>query len=219
MPRLFIGTYLDKEAQVSLGALPLLNDHLPQSWNTRLKWVKESKLHLTWLFLGDVESEKLSQALKNLVDEWRGGETNLHQTELTYDCLEVWYGQGAPRNLVLTPKEAPSHLLDFVKALRNQLVIFASEDVRQQAILSWKPHITLIRLPDTKDTTKLPLTHDLSSSHEHRNLKGKELPPTAINGLAELLPLHHSVKTVSLIESKEEDGTHHYDALQTYSLI
>ncbi len=222
MPRLFIGTYLEKEAQDSCGALPLLNNHLTRSWHTRLKWVRQDKLHLTWIFLGDVESNQmpqLSQTLQTMINASRGDSLNLPPQALAYDCLEIWYSHGTPRNIVLTPNEASADILDFVQSVRNQLHMFASDDVREQAVVPWKPHITLIRLPDANKTTQLPLADEITHWHKHRNLKGKELVPTALTGLSELLPLNHLLKTVSLIESKEENGTHNYKTVQSFSLI
>ena len=222
MTRLFIGTYLDKESQTALGKLPLLNERSSLSWTAQLKWLKENKLHLTWLFLGVVEAKnipELSQELSAIAEDQQSRSTNLPARTLTYDCLELWYAQDKPRHLVLTPSEAASDLLSFVQTVRNRLAVFASADVRQQAIISWKPHITLGRLSENKGPINLPETVELSHQLEHRNSKGKELSPTTLMGLSEVLPLHHSLKEVSLIESKDRDGTHHYEALQTYSLI
>lgn len=222
MARLFIGTYLDKDSQASLGALPLLNKDLSKSWQTRIKWAKESKLHLTWLFLGNVEPDKipaLSQMLTTIVTTKQICTRELSLQALAYECLELWPGHGPTHNLVLTPREAATELLDFVKIVRRQLAIFTTDKIKQQAISPWRPHITLMRLADAKAIEKLPIVSTLTGSNTHRNPKGKELAATAISGLSKLLPLYHALKSVSIIESKEERGTHNYNVLQTYSLI
>ncbi len=193
-----------------------MNEHLSALWRSRLKWVKESKLHLTWLFLGDMQNERiteLSQRISQLIES----RNQQIESALIYDCLELWGRRGAPRNLVLTPQDADQSFLNFVKIARKELSEFASTEVVHQANTDWKPHITLLRLPDATKT--LPAITKISSNKSHRSSKGKELPASIITGLADLLPLNHAIDSVSLIESKEEDGSHKYNALETFLLI
>src|SRR5271156_497063 len=99
MSRLFLGTFLPSEMQAVLGEVAQLNKELDKSWQCNLRWVREEKLHLTWLFLGKVEETRLpdldSETLTLLKKR-----PKIKEITINYDSLQVWYSRGVPQLIV-----------------------------------------------------------------------------------------------------------------------
>jgi 2'-5' RNA ligase len=74
MARLFIGTFLQAVERDQIAELPAQCPQLSQLINRKIRWVKPKKLHMTWLFLGEVKEgaiESISQRLEQCVADFR----------------------------------------------------------------------------------------------------------------------------------------------------
>ncbi|MDZ4833058.1 MAG: hypothetical protein SGJ27_04585 [Candidatus Melainabacteria bacterium] len=66
MPRLFVGTFLSNEGVEKLANLSQANEHLQTAWNAKVRWVDRSKFHITWVFLGEIESKTIPDVIGEL---------------------------------------------------------------------------------------------------------------------------------------------------------
>jgi 2'-5' RNA ligase len=220
MPRLFLGSFLTTEQQSAFAHLKEINCSLDGQWQYQIRWVNSSKLHLTWLFLGQVELAENPELLEKV-----SGLLAANQLErplsITYDRLEAWSVQAAPRHLVLTPSQPSKQFLELAQQVRDGLGDFVANQAKQQASKELKPHLTLMRLnsfysgraegqnsPDENG-------HPLSSQRE---MRANELSYLKIVGLADLLPLVHKLETISLIESYNDGDSHKYRILKQFPL-
>ncbi len=116
-------------------------------------WIKTEKFHLTLVFLGDVETHKLS-ALKASADRVRA-------THFCWvvDRAERWRGSGI---LCLTSTTVPGGLLLLVDRLRESLQTGGfTLDTRP-----YRPHLTLARKADCRPNlqpAELPLVWQVNS--------------------------------------------------------
>jgi 2'-5' RNA ligase len=219
MSRLFLGTFLPEEDQQRLRVVQESNRDLDSRWNCRIRWVQPKKLHLTWMFLGDVEPRHVDD-LKRALTEMKAG--FISPGDIVYDRMEVWFGRDLPRHLVLTPSAVPPDFIRLVTLVRNKLLDFAGEDYRQQAKDKFRPHITLMRFQKLDDQDhRLPLESNSTGAHpfaEKRKLRMKELPAGAINGMSEILPIRQPLNSVALISSNQADNSHSYSIVKSLPL-
>jgi 2'-5' RNA ligase len=80
MVRLFVGTFLQAAERDQIAELPAQFPQLSQIINRKIRWVKPKKLHMTWLFLGEVEealigtiNQKLEKCVADFADAVRSG--------------------------------------------------------------------------------------------------------------------------------------------------
>ena len=146
MPRLFLGTYLNRADQQALGQLPQLNPDLETKWNCRIKWSKPEQLHLTWIFFGNVDQGKIDHLRQAITETINSSSINKSDAILTYEKLECWFTGKIPKVLALIPNSVIPNLSDFAKHIRSELSKYAAPEVRDQALQEFKPHITLARL-------------------------------------------------------------------------
>lgn len=197
MPRLFLGTYLNTNDQLALGKLAECNSHLAAEWNCRIKWSKPEQLHLTWIFFGNVEHNKIDSLCLAITETINSSHPQLTKNDaaLTYEKLECWFTGKIPKVLALVPNSVNANLLNHIKHIRLQLSEYAAPDVRDQSLNEFKPHITLARLANVSD---------------------QKPSLDAIDGLTSLLPITHLLDTIALIESKEQNGSHQYRTVQNF---
>jgi 2'-5' RNA ligase len=219
MPRLFLGTYLAPKQKESLCSLFDGNDDLAERWQCRIRSVQPAKLHLTWMFLGEVE-ESLRERLIEAIAEALSGAPS--PGTMVLDRLQVWFVKGAPRHLVLTPSGVASEFLNLIEHLRRQLIDFVAPDYRAQAKSRFRPHVTLMRFEKAdKMADSMPIMRKAPDQHPFArsgSLRSKELESDAIRGMNDVLPLYLKLGDVELIESKSEKGVHSYHSLNIFPL-
>jgi 2'-5' RNA ligase len=219
MSRLFLGTFLAEEDKKRLDLVQKGNLDLDARWHCRARWVQPAKLHLTWLFLGNIEESRIAK-LEEAVEQSRSSSQG--PFELIYDHMEVWFARGLPRHLVLAPDQLPDKLLKSVEQLRKNLIDFVAEDYKAQAGDPFRPHVTLMRFHKLNDERpRLPLEALSSGDHpfaDKRKLRVKKMPAHSINGMEKLLPIHHLIENVALIASNQEEGTHAYSIVKSFPL-
>src|SRR6516165_8558522 len=173
MPRLFLGSFLSEEQQAAFARLPEINSKLASEWHCQIRWVKATKLHLTWLFIGHVE-ETVSLKLTQAAGELLKGLRLECPISIIFDRLEAWSVRRSPRHVVLTAGQPSSQFLDLATRLRTGLRQFGAEDAKDQAKKSFLPHITLMRLsPEANRQATLPTHLAADSTHPLQGHKKK----------------------------------------------
>jgi 2'-5' RNA ligase len=219
MSRLFLGTFLPEEVKARISLVQTNNSELGAHWQCRIRWVQPAKLHLTWLFLGEVDKERLG-ALEEAMAGLQPGLGSA--SELVYDRLEVWFGRGLPRHLVLVPSQLPPEFMRATSHVRTKLVDFVAGDFRQQARDQLRPHVTLMRFQKLDGKShQLPVVAPANTTHpfvDRKNLRIKEISSEAIAGMAEVLPVHHEIDRVDIIGSNQVGDSHGYSIVKSFPL-
>jgi len=159
MARLFIGSFLtEAEAErvstvTSARVHALTSDKSDDLENFNARALPAEKLHITWLFLGEVDDErvkevsvKLQQTLKKLGD--------MAPLEITYDELEIWPEVNRARVAVVTPSLPPPEVQTIAAAIRKELGQFQEQDESKE----FKPHVTLFRFSPAANLKDVELT-------------------------------------------------------------
>jgi 2'-5' RNA ligase len=198
MARLFIGTFLELSDQQRLAKLHELNSELGGlSSMLNIRWTKSSKLHMTWLFLGEVEKNRI-QYIEKMLRHVLTAQKLKAKLEVVFDTIKIWPGQHNPRYAVLVPETVIPEIQSLQQLIKTEL----AQDVQaghREIKKRFKPHITLMRL-ETKNSQPL----------HSKGLK--------INSLENILPIILSIKNICLVESKLGDAKEEYRILSTCSL-
>lgn len=188
--RLFVGTFLTDEGRSRISKLQAkYGQKLIQSWNTKPRWVDESKLHLTWFFLGEIRQDLVGQITKKVEDALGGVE----KMSVKYDRLELWPSPRKPRLLVLSASSLPEKVEETSSALREILNPY----VEKKETRRFRPHITLARLP--------------------RDFHGELSLPDELKE-DDLIPFDHDLQEISLIESQMGTPGVPYVPLKSFTL-
>jgi 2'-5' RNA ligase len=212
--RLFVGTFLDAESAAFVSKLKELNSDLSIRWQLKARFVPLQKLHLTWLFIGDVERnlvETIKSDLKNTIETWKGNNQN-SSFDIEYDVAEVWPSLKAPRVLVLestsneiksdgSAHRAPAEALN--SAINEGLGSYCERSDKVERFKVFRPHLTVCRF-----STDI---HTKGSGRVKRSLDEFQTPEN-------LFPLIHKIGTVSLIESNLNAGPNAYSSILDISL-
>lgn len=184
--RLFVGTFLSDQEIATINSIKGANLDLSAKWNIRARFVLNEKLHLTWLFLGNVERSKIPQVekeLQNAISEWKAAEGASH-IEVHYDQTQVWPSLDAPRVLVLEATKNLKSIRALNKSINNHLQAFCQSKDEVERYDVFRPHLTICRFSPNKETSK----------KNNRNMSEFNLPENA-------LPFVQRVSSVTLIES------------------
>ncbi|HEY9678507.1 MAG TPA: 2'-5' RNA ligase family protein [Drouetiella sp.] len=197
MPRLFIGTFLSQQDQQRLSVLPKQNEHLQSQWERRTRWVKPSKLHITWLFLGEVDEElvpKVGAALHRTLYERRTmqQESDKGDVIVEFNQPEVWPNSRKARLIVVASKPVAKNVEALARRIRTNLIPFYSEETELEHNQEFKPHVTLMRLDRRVDRP--------GDRHAMHRIEAS-VNPKKIDALENLLPIRLTVEQVCLIES------------------
>lgn len=171
--RLFVGTFLPEAQRGALVPDAESAARLAEEWGRKIRWVRPDKLHLTWVFLGDVEDAvrpeveaKLSQLLESVAP-----------LQLTYSSMTLWPHARKAKTFVVVPGVVAPQLMQLAERLKSEMRPYAD-----RLEIKYRPHITLARMdPDAGRIdipewfplrTTLPITHvidriDLIESHLH----------------------------------------------------
>jgi 2'-5' RNA ligase len=125
--RLFFALWPDEQLRAEITSIAnSLRD------SASAKWVRREKLHLTLVFLGSVEADKMP-LLEGIMD-------SLHGTRfcMMLDRVEVWRRSGV---ICLTPTMVRDELLSLVRRLRHSLGILGIQGEARP----YHPHVTLAR--------------------------------------------------------------------------
>lgn len=212
MPRLFIGTFLNREDQRKLAVLPSDNEHLENLWQRKPRWVKPAKLHITWLFLGSVEDSlvaKVGSTLHKIIYERykMQNEEDRQDLFMEFNKPEVWPNSRKPRLIVIANKPIPREVESLSRTIRTGLIPFYTEQTEKEHNQDFKPHVTLLRLDRRIETPAEKLDiHRVET----------RVDTGAINSLDEALPIRLKVDEVCLVESQV--GGFDYKILDTVRL-
>jgi 2'-5' RNA ligase len=234
LKRLFLGTFLPDEDKLRLKEVRDANENLAESFfRSKVRWVNDQKLHLTWLFLGDLEDEVIDKLQSKLVLVLKDYQSNKKELlkELLYDHLEIWFARGLPRHLVLAPSFVPPNTLNLIEQIRAHCAEFVHETYQAQAVGKYRPHITLLRFEKagTREAS-LPILEtpnletpfgDTPGSHPltpSRKVKTRTMAPDGLHKIASFLPFTHHLSTMAIIESKRDGSSHGYSILRSFDL-
>lgn len=200
MARLFVGTFLDADKAATLGNLKHLNSGLSERWQIKARFVPLPKLHLTWLFLGDVEESRIGDLkvdLEAIIDDWKRTKDN-HAFQIEYDRLAVWSSLKSPRVLVLESTSECPRAESLNREISRGLSKYCDRSEKVQRFKRFRPHLTVCRFsPDRNQRTE---------DSVRRTLSDFQLPE-------DFFPLQHHIGTVSLIESQLNAGPNSYSSI------
>lgn len=201
--RLFVGTFLDAQSASTVANLKTLNPEISQNWHLKARFVPLPKLHLTWLFLGDVESDLLEDVKRDLertLKSWKQNEGG-GSFEINYDSAVVWASLKSPRVLVLESTGVYPLASSLNKAINTGLRNYLEKGDKVERFDRFRPHLTVCRFsPDSQMKTKTRRSMD--DFHTPDNL----------------FPLSHRIDTVSLIESDLNSGPNGYSSILDISI-
>jgi 2'-5' RNA ligase len=184
--RLFVGTFLSDQEIATINSIKNANLDLSAEWNIRARFVLNEKLHMTWLFLGNVERSeipKVENALQTAILEWKTAEGGNH-LEVQYDQTQVWPSLDAPRVLVLEATKNLKSIRALNKSINNHLQAFCQSKNEVERYDVFRPHLTICRFSPNKGANK----------KNNRSMSEFNLPENA-------LPFVQRVSSVTLIES------------------
>lgn len=147
MARLFIASYLANENLESVSQFQDLNcQFLEKQINRRVRKVKAESLHLTWLFLGEVQDKRIESLKEALSKGLEKNAFSRNDLSLTYDLFEFWPNQKRPRVGVIRASAAPDAILEVRNTIYSSSKGFCSKESKRK----FKPHITIYRIGDRK---------------------------------------------------------------------
>lgn len=187
--RLFVGTFLSPGQQEALKHLSEHRDELENLWHCRARIVKPVKLHLTWLFLGDVEGklDEIRAKLQPTVSKFS-------RLSINFDQIEFWPSAKRSRMVVMTPSLVPDAVKEIAAEIESQLKSYVSKPGHRE----YRPHITLARLE--RETFKA---------------NALELPDWLVS---KSVPVTQRIEKIELIESELGRGGDEYVSLQSFDL-
>lgn len=192
MPRLFIASFIAPEDQARLATLQNQTDKLESMWKRKVRWVAPQKLHLTWVFLGNVEDgliEPISDMLGNLVVKQLGTKSR-KPLSVSFERPEIWPDQRKPRQIVVTAPDVAPDVMALGNTLRTGLLEFYLDHARSEEHHRFRPHLTIMRL-------------------ERREARSAAFPRPAmprlrlsdIEGMSDALPVVLGLNKICLVES------------------
>lgn len=184
--RLFVGTFLGEKEIAAISSFEKANPNLSELWNIRARFVPNEKLHLTWLFLGTVEREKISAVetcLQTAIDEWKKT-SGIGVLNIQFDQLHVWPSLDSPRVLIIEATRDLKLVRALNTSISQHLQSFCQSKDEVERFDIFRPHITVCRFSPTKGPR----------IKSKRELESFQIPESE-------LPISQQVSSVTLIES------------------
>lgn len=185
MPRLFIGSFLeDPEAKrisaiIKARASQISSGFLSgQPIEFKIRALPEEKLHLTWLFLGEVNNSKVDELTRQFASTLTQLKHKLScpAFELSYDHLSLWPSEDKARVVVLRPSAPPPEVSLVESEIRATLSSFQeNEEVYPQ----FNPHLTIFRVSPAADLRSVELlanSHSLTPEEKHSKISTEIFP-------------------------------------------
>jgi len=222
MARLFLGSFLAEEAQLALREIAERNKDLANDWRCNIHWIRYDKIHLTWLFFGEVENERQSELSKEILAVIEDNQCK-KEISIVYDCLQTWYIEQSPRLIVLTSGSVNADLKVIAAQLRSKLKNFISKNVAlKDSGKAFVPHVTIMRLQQLRSVKPaLPLNDDADgeeSSHRREGAKAIKIDYSKIKGFEKIMPLRHTLNNMALIESAKKGNAYEYSILKKFEM-
>lgn len=198
--RLFVGTFLDAEQAFIVAKLKQMNGDLSQIWSLKARFVPLPKLHLTWLFIGDVEQDRIDDVKTDLtaaVKSWKENAKN-SEFQIKYDRIEVWSSLKMPRVLVLESTSDCPPAESLHSAITKPLAKYLQKSDNVPRFKRFRPHLTVCRFS--------PDTNQRGGGKARRQIEDFKTPE-------DLLPVVQNIATVSLIKSDLNAGPNGYASI------
>ncbi|MCD6500728.1 RNA 2',3'-cyclic phosphodiesterase [bacterium] len=193
MKRIFIAINLPEKIKTELENLEKELDSLfPEEANRGVvRWVKKENLHLTLLFIGSVEDEKIPkirQIVKNIAEA---------QKPFSLKFKKVCYGppKQIPPRLIWIELEKKPELLNSAEKLKKEMA--KSGILRKVEKREFSPHITLGRI----------------RTWQWRRIEPEERPE-----IEKEISLDFEVKSIEIMESKLKRTGAEYTILESIAL-
>jgi 2'-5' RNA ligase len=200
MPRLFVGSFLTDEGIERLARLSAENQQLAETWRAKIRWTRGEKLHITWVFLGEVHSEAIPDLISELQTAIDSLASVLKPLTISYDTIELWPNERQAALAVLTPSSPPNDTFKLVDAVKRAVGKFISPTQKQHEFKTFRPHLTLLRFSDgQRRRSPLPKTSDVIIDKT-------------------ILPVVHEIRDLHLIESAPGSKSNEYRSLAQFSL-
>lgn len=156
MPRLFIGSFLASHEAERISSITraraeqFSSSAAHQGKEFRIRALPKEKLHLTWLFLGEVSSEDLEVLTKKFTATLAQLKTKLSGSdfEISYDHLSLWPSEDKARVAVLRPSVPPPQVAIIDLEIRAALSDFQEN---AEVYPQFNPHLTLFRFTPAAD--------------------------------------------------------------------
>ncbi|MBY0357829.1 MAG: RNA 2',3'-cyclic phosphodiesterase [Candidatus Obscuribacterales bacterium] len=133
--RLFVGTMLPQATKDSLEKCQ--KQFYAQHQADKLRTVQAEKLHLTWIFLGEIESVAEAEIKAVLAET-----TNIFAPlRINFSKAALFPQADRAHSLALTAENLTAEFQVFAEALRSALTPYCSKTENK----SFRPHITLFR--------------------------------------------------------------------------
>ena len=213
MARLFLATLLSEANISSLQAVRNSLVKLASLNPDSLRWTIDSKLHLTWLFLGSLNEAGLIQVQKSLKDFPARNDNRFKTPTLSFDKAEIWHSHGVPRHLVLTPSLIPLEFDHLAAQIRDSFLPFVEDAFRLQAQRAPRPHVTLAHFK--KHNGQEPLANFSPPLDNHPLQNSDPSSPGILIPVGFENPLTLRLSALALIESSNDGATNHYRTIET----
>ncbi|MBD3311749.1 MAG: RNA 2',3'-cyclic phosphodiesterase [Candidatus Magasanikbacteria bacterium] len=133
--RIFIAFPLSKNAVKE--AIKIQNKLKKLNKESHLKWTSPENLHLTFIFLGNLNKEDIERVFKLL-------KSIIHSKQAPqfwFDNLNAFPNKNNPAMIHIKIKEENNYAKKILKEFKRNLILNQSLDANKQ----WKPHVTIAR--------------------------------------------------------------------------
>ena len=153
--RLFIAVDIDEATREQVGRISMLTRDAVEA-HTKASWVRTDRMHITLLFLGNVEEaveQRISVVLASPIRET--------PFDVMFDGLGLFPGRGSPRVLWLGIREGLEHLRSVHRTVVSRVGLDLTRGgldlsrARPTRDASFSPHLTLARFRDRVPRGKL----------------------------------------------------------------
>ena len=156
MVRLFVGTFLEPHERNLIAALPEKHVFPESLTNRKIRWISPEKLHMTWVFIGEVQEESIkpiAEALTSSIKEYlKLAVSKMEVPSIKFDRIAIWPNKRNARHLVITASRQENAFRQLSHSIRKSMIPFC-QGVQEE---KFRPHITLFRISRKILTTSTP---------------------------------------------------------------